>query len=137
MICDPKESFFICVIRSLFYWYLLSDQIKMNLGTFYIFCFRPSPPNFVRFGAPISTFWGSTYTPEIQDRYQELPCLKGVTFSKAHHFGALHSLVFGLYVSLKMPLRRFMSSNTEAPWRVLTARHRHVDPPGELSGNFP
>ena len=34
-----------------------------------------------------SQYIPTIYTPEIEHRYQKLPFLKGVTFSKAHHFG--------------------------------------------------
>ena len=47
------------------------------------------------------------YTPEIQHRYQELPNhYPGVTFSKAHYFGALQLLVFGVCFS-KSPFWEF------------------------------
>ena len=43
--------------------------------------------------------------PEIQHRYPKLLFLRAVTFSKAHHFGALQPLVFGSVPSLKLTVR--------------------------------
>ena len=62
------------------------------------------------------------YTPKIQHRYQQLPCLKGITFSQTHHFGALQPLVFG---GCTLHVFVFPSTTETAKWHVLQAKLTH------------